>query len=260
MQAFPFSQVGTKGLFIKEIEEALVDGRIDLAVHSLKDLPTELLPSLSIAAILRRADPRDAIVSLHYDFLESLPAGIRVGTSSRRRKAKLRLLRPDLDLVYLRGNVDTRLKKLESGEVNAVVLASAGLDRLGAAEWVHHRFSTRRMCPAAGQGAFGVEIRMDDWDVREAVRFLDHAPTGFAVRVERAALSALGGGCQVPVGLFCEGSSDNAPAFGVVSDPEGGRSVQHEIALSEGLEAVELGLSFASGLIEQGAQTILDTL
>src|SRR5437868_1021718 len=192
----PLAKVGTKGLFTKEIEEALLDGRADLAVHSLKDLPTELPPGLVLAAIPPREDPRDAVVGKR---LAELPRGARVGTSSLRRAAQLRKLRPDLAIESVRGNVDTRLRKLDEGQYDAILLAAAGLKRLGWADRIAEILPVDAMCSAVGQGALAIETRERGagWD---ACRALDDAPTHAAVLAERGLLGALGGGCQVPIG------------------------------------------------------------
>src|ERR1700691_3830915 len=227
LQEVTFAQVGSKGMFTKEIEEALAEGRIDLAVHSLKDLPTELSEPFTLAATPVRADPRDVFISVKHENLTALPQGARVGTSSQRRRAQLKALRPDLDLVEFRGNVDTRLRKLTEGQVEAILLAGAGLDRLGKTDWVRDRLEPRDFCPAAGQGALAIETRKDDAATIETVAFLDHEDTRFAVTAERAALAALGGGCQVPIGIHCRPEfapkRDQAEAsweiFGIVADP-----------------------------------------
>src|ERR1035438_3222985 len=199
LQEVTFAQVGSKGMFTKEIEEALAEGRVDLAVHSLKDLPTELPEPFVLAATPRRVDPRDVRVSVKYGSLAELPQGARVGTSSQRRRAQLKALRPDIVAVEFRGNVDTRLRKLAEGRVDAILLAAAGLDRLEKTQWVRERLELKDFCPAAGQGSLGIETRKDDVATIAAVAFLDDAATRFAVTDERAALAALGGGCQVPI-------------------------------------------------------------
>jgi hydroxymethylbilane synthase len=210
LQEFTFAEVGSKGMFTKEIEEALAAGRVDLAVHSLKDLPTELPEPFALAATPKRVDPRDAFVSVKYGSLAELPRGARVGTSSQRRRAQLRSLRPDIEAVEFRGNVDTRLRKLAEGQVDAILLAAAGLERLGKTEWVRERMEPQDFCPAAGQGALGIETRKDDEATIAAVAFLDDAETRFAVTAERAALAALGGGCQVPIGVYCRPSLERS--------------------------------------------------
>jgi len=198
------AKVGTKGMFTKEIEEALAVGRVDLAVHSLKDLPTELPKGFEIAAITERQDPRDAFCSRQYAKIEDLPQGARVGTSSLRRQAQLKAIRPDLDIHPLRGNVDTRLRKLGQGEYDAIILASAGLKRLGKTELIRQIIPAEIMCPAAGQGALGIEIRAGDAATRELLAFLNDPAARAATTCERALLNRLGGGCQVPIGAFAE--------------------------------------------------------
>jgi hydroxymethylbilane synthase len=269
LQEVTFAQVGSKGMFTKEIEEALADGRIDLAVHSLKDLPTKLPEPFALAATPVRVDPRDAFVSVEHMSLAALPEGARVGTSSQRRRAQLKGLRPDLVLVEFRGNVDTRLRKLAEGQVEAILLASAGLDRLGRTDWVRERLAPNEFCPAAGQGALGIETRKSDAVTIEAVSFLDHADTRFAVAVERAALAALGGGCQVPIGIHCrlkpydagENQRRIAPrdeVFAVVADPASGATVRvyHE-AVRDKNDPEALGRLTARMLMEAGAGPLL---
>ena len=226
LQEVTFAEVGSKGMFTKEIEDALAEGRVDLAVHSLKDLPTELPEPFALAATPPRVDPRDAFVSVKYESLSALPQGAKVGTSSQRRRAQLKALRPDIDAIEFRGNVDTRLRKLAEGQVDAILLATAGLERLGKTDWVREKLDPKSFCPAAGQGSLGIETRKGDTATIEAVAFLDHAPTRFAVTAERAALAALGGGCQVPIGIHCReamlesGIGPTDEIFAVVAAPE----------------------------------------
>src|SRR6516162_1805575 len=229
LQEVTFAQVGSKGMFTKEIEDALAEGRVDLAVHSLKDLPTELPEGFGLAATPTRVDPRDVFVSVKYANLAALPGGAKVGTSSQRRRAQLKELRPDVEAVEFRGNVDTRLRKLAEGQVEAILLAAAGLDRLEKTEWVRERLDPKDFCPAAGQGSLGIETRKGDAATIAAVAFLDDAATRFAVTAERAALAALGGGCQVPIGVHCRLCAASASQleqwdeiFAVVADPETG--------------------------------------
>ena len=270
LQEIAFAQVGSKGMFTKEIEEALAAGRIDLAVHSLKDLPTELPEPFALAATPKRVDPRDAFISVLYANLAALPPGAKVGTSSQRRRAQLKALRPDIEAIEFRGNVDTRLRKLAEGQVDAILLASAGLDRLEKTEWVRERLDPKDFCPAAGQGALGIETRKDDAATIAAVAFLNHADTRFAVTVERAALAALGGGCQVPIGVHCrpvppEQNGQTLSSFGpydeifsVVANPETGAAVHvYHRALRSGSDAVALGQLTAKKLIEAGAGLLL---
>ncbi|HTV07142.1 MAG TPA: hydroxymethylbilane synthase [Acidobacteriaceae bacterium] len=257
MQSLSFAQVGAKGMFIKEIEEALIDGRIDLAVHSLKDLPTTLAASFALAAIPERADARDAFVSEHHASFASLPSEARVGTSSLRRQAQLKALRRDLEFVEFRGNVDTRLRKLAEGQVEAIILASAGLDRLGHTAEIRERFPALIVCPAAGQGALAIETRADDAETMQALRFLDDAPTRFAVTAERAALAGLGGGCQVPIGIHCEATNEGYAIAGVVASPEGSDLLRAELEHQSGLSAEALGERLTQRLLEQGAGRLL---
>ncbi len=258
MQGVPFARVGSKGMFTKEIEEALLDGSIDLAVHSLKDLPTELDPSFVIAAVTERVDPRDVFVSVRFNSMEDLPRGARVGTSSLRRQSQLRARWPHLDYVEFRGNVDTRLRKLQEGQVDAAVLAAAGVDRLNRVEWVRERFAPDVLCPAPGQGALAIECRASDAATRAVLSTLEHAESRFAVTAERAALAALGGGCQVPIGVYCYRSGDVYLISGCVSSPNG-RVVlraQHMCRVLAG-DAAAFGLELADALLRQGALQLL---
>jgi hydroxymethylbilane synthase len=266
LQEVTFAQVGSKGMFTKEIEDALAEGRVDLAVHSLKDLPTELPAGYALAATPPRVDPRDVFVSVKYADVGSLPAGAKVGTSSQRRRAQLKELRPDVEAVEFRGNVDTRLRKLGEGQVEAILLAAAGLDRLQKTEWVRQRLEPKDFCPAAGQGSLGIETRLGDAAAISALAFLDDAPTRFAVTAERAALAALGGGCQVPIGIHCRRSSDGETEpgesiweiFGVVASPETGKTVRayHSVPGTHS-DPAALGRTIAEMLLACGAASLL---
>ncbi len=264
LQEVTFAQVGSKGMFTQEIEEALADGCVDLAVHSLKDLPTDLPEAFTLAATPSRVDPRDALVSIQFDSLAALPNGARVGTSSQRRRAQLKALRPDIEAVEFRGNVDTRLRKLSESQVDAILLASAGLDRLEKTDWLRERLDPSQFCPSAGQGALGIETRKDDSVTIAAIAFLDDPSTRFAVTVERAALSALGGGCQVPIGVHCRPlvSSDGRGAehevFAVVASPDSGASVRiYHRASEQERDPLALGKLTARQLVEAGAGSML---
>jgi hydroxymethylbilane synthase len=262
MQHVPFAQVGDaggdgKGMFTKEIEEALLAGRIDLAVHSLKDLPTELATPFAIAAIPERVDPRDAFVSVHHESFASLPQGARIGTSSLRRQAQLRAERPDVQCLEFRGNVDTRLRKLIEGQVDAIILASAGLERLGLTEYRRECFSPLVLCPAAGQGALAIETRADDERTLRALAFLNHEPTRYAVTAERAALAALGGGCQVPIGIHCLPAEGHYSVAAAVAAPDGSEILRLAMNRQSG-DPVALGRKIAGRLLEQGAQRLLE--
>src|SRR5947209_5176992 len=251
----PLAKVGTKGLFTKEIEEALLDGRADLAVHSLKDLPTELPAGLVLAAVPEREDPRDAIVGKR---LADLPRGAKVGTSSLRRSAQLRKLRPDLRVESVRGNLDTRLRKLDEGQYDAILLAAAGLKRLGWADRIAEILPVDVMCSAVGQGALAVETREQGagWD---ACRALDDAATHTAVLAERGLLGALGGGCQVPIGAHARIENGRLYLLGVVASPDGSEVIRAE---SEGpvSEAAQLGQSLGAELLDRGARRILEAV
>ncbi len=263
MQHLTFAQVGAgvpKGMFTKEIEEALYDRRIDLAVHSLKDLPTALDEPFSLAAIPARADPSDAFVSVNYENFASLHSGARIGTSSLRRQAQLRAQRGDLQYVEFRGNVDTRLRKLSEGEADAIILATAGLERLGRTGYLRERFPALILCPAAGQGALAIETRSDDSATIEALAFLDDQPTRFAVTAERAALAALGGGCEVPIGIHCQPSLEGFTITGSVASPDGHRMVRATLDHQHRAAPVALGQKLAARLLEQGAASLLQSL
>jgi hydroxymethylbilane synthase len=259
-----------KGIFIKEIEEALADGRIDLAVHSLKDLPTELDPRFTLAAIPPRADARDAFVCEPYWALHTLPYNGRIGTTSPRRRAQLLALRPDLQFVELRGNVDTRLRKLDEGACDALVLACAGLDRLERTESVHQRFAIDELTPAPGQGALALETRspahaLDTDDptrdpaIFAAIAALDHAPTRFATDAERVFLAAMGGGCDLPLGAYCLANGYGWSLHAQVLAPDGEQSVQLALDSLPQEPAVDLGQRTAESLIALGALDLLAT-
>ena len=247
---------GTKGLFIKEIEEALLAGQVDLAVHSMKDLPTDLPEGLGVAAVPEREDPHDALVSKGGLRFHDLPAGSRIGTSSLRRQSQLLALRPDIKVVPMRGNVDTRLRKLERGDCEALVLAGAGLKRLGFAAHITSWFREDEICPAVGQGALAIEIRMQNAAVKKAVALLDHRPTYQAVRAERAMLEGLGGGCQLPIAAYATHESGGLHLMGVVADPSGTR-VLRVSAKGAPNDPEELGKRVATELLGQGARELL---
>ena len=257
------SMVGTKGMFTKEIEEALAAGRVDLAVHSLKDLPTELPPGFEIAAITEREDPRDAFCSRHYSKIEDLPQGARVGTSSLRRQAQLKAIRPDLDIHPLRGNVDTRLRKLEQGEYDAIILAASGLNRLGKTELVKQIIPAEIMCPAAGQGALGIEIRQGDSGTRQHLEFLNDPAARAATTCERALLNRLGGGCQVPIGAFAEVRKDDRNGRlhleAIVADPDGSKLFR-ESRDGNLNNPEQLGKAVGDTLLNRGGDEILEAV
>jgi hydroxymethylbilane synthase len=253
----PLSQIGGKGIFIKELEDALLEESIDIAVHSVKDIPTEVPPRLAFPAICRREDVRDCIVSGNGATLLNLREGARVGTGSLRRQAQLRHIRPDLDVRDLRGNVDTRLRKVEAGEYDAVMLAKAGLDRLGWSHRISETLSPEICVPAVGQGALGIECRASDAETAAAVEKLDDAETRAAIIAERALLSALQGGCQVPLGAWARMERDELVLDACVCSIDGLQYVkQRETAPPS--EARALGQRMAQRLIDAGAQNILE--
>ena len=247
------SKVGTKGLFTKEIEEALLDGSIDLAVHSLKDMPTELPAGLILAAIPEREDSRDALVGLR---LEQLTSGAHVGTSSLRRAAQLRVSRPDLQISDIRGNLDTRLRKLDEGKYDAIVLASAGLRRLGWEKRITELLDPALMCPAVGQGALAVETRDDSGEACEICRRLEHAETRVAVTAERAVLASLGGGCQVPIGAHATLDGTMIRIRAIVVSPDGRQVIRKESS-GNAAEAAALGRALGDELLAEGGAKIL---
>ncbi|HTV53345.1 MAG TPA: hydroxymethylbilane synthase [Terriglobia bacterium] len=252
-------QPGSKGLFVKEIEEALARGAIDLAVHSLKDLPVDQPPGLCLAAIPPREDARDVLVSRDHQPLDKLVAGARLSTSSLRRQAQLRCLRPDLQIVPVRGNVDTRIKKMRQGECDGLVLAAAGLRRLALDSLVTQYFRISEICPAVGQGALAIEIRQGDDRVRRAVQPLNDFQTHTAVDAERIVLRQLGGGCQTPIAVHAEVADKLLSMSGVVARPDGGEIIR---ATAQGtIEDIDgVTAQLASELIEQGARAILQSM
>jgi len=251
----PLAKVGAKGLFTKEIEEALLDGRADLAVHSLKDLPTELPEGLVLAAVPEREDPRDAVVGRR---LADLPAGARVGTSSLRRAAQLRKLRGDLTVESVRGNLDTRLRKLDAGQYDAILLAAAGLKRLGWGGRIAEILAPEAMCPAVGQGALAIETRAAGAGF-DACAALDHRDTHAAVAAERGLLAALGGGCQVPIGAHATVDGGRLLLKAMVASPDGSELVRGEAEGAVG-EAESIGRNLGAELLDRGARKILETV
>ncbi|WPL80147.1 hydroxymethylbilane synthase [Bordetella hinzii] len=253
------SKVGGKGLFVKELETALLDGRADLAVHSLKDVPVDMRPPFELCTVLERADPRDAFVSNHHESLEALPAGAVVGTSSLRREAQIRAARPDLVVKPLRGNLDTRLDKLDRGEYDAIVLAAAGLERIGYGDRIRNRLSPAQSLPAAGQGALGIEIRDDRDDMRAWLAPLSSPATMACVSAERAVSRKLGGSCQVPLAAYAELHGDELRIEALVSSVDGNRILRATRA-GAAAEAERLGLAVAQDLLDKGAGAILAEL
>lgn len=248
IQDVPLAAVGGKGLFTKEIEEALLAGAIDLAVHSMKDLPTKLPEGLAISAIPEREDARDALIG------QPLRDGMRVGTASLRRSAQLRHVHPHLQIEMLRGNVDTRLRKLDEGRYDAIVLAAAGLRRLGWHDRIRELIPVEIMCPAAGQGALAIETRNDGGPAQQITRQLNHGPTSTAVAAERAMLEVMGGGCQVPIGAHATIDGASIHLRAIVAAPDGSRLVRGELS---GLDPVGLGTALGRRLLAEGADEIL---
>ena len=257
MQQSPLTQIGGKGIFIKELEEALLEESIDLAVHSVKDIPTETPGRLHFPAVCRRDDVRDCLVSHTGTLLANLKQGARVGTGSLRRQAQLRHYRPDLDLRELRGNVDTRLRKVESGEYDAIVLSKAGLDRLGWSQKITEPLSTEISLPAVGQGAIAIESRVSDQGADEVLSKLNDLETRTAIIAERALLSALQGGCQVPLGAWARMERAELVMEAVVCSVDGTQYVR-EKASAPPDQAAQLGEHLARVLAEGGARSILE--
>jgi len=255
----PLAKIGGKGLFVKELEQGMLDGRADLAVHSMKDVPAVLPDGLCLGAILDREDPRDAFVSMQYSSVDDLPEGARVGTSSLRRQCQLRARRPDLQILDLRGNVGTRLGKLDAGDYDAIVLACAGLKRLGLSARITHALTPEEMLPAIAQGVIGIECRVDDPRVRSLIEPLNHDETWWRTEAERAMNATLAGGCQAPVAGYSLLNAGVVELRGLVGQPDGSMVIRGDISGSaEHAEA--LGKQLAEDLLSRGARTILDEL
>ena len=252
----PLAKIGGKGLFVKELEQGLLDGRADIAVHSMKDVPVELPPGLHLSTILQREDPRDAFVSTRWSGLADLPQNACVGTSSLRRQCQVREMRPDLSIVPLRGNVNTRLSKLDAGDFDAIILASAGLNRLGFDDRMRALLTPEQCLPAIGQGAIGIESRVDDGRVNGLLEPLHHPETALCVSAERAMNNRLMGGCQVPIAGYAEMHEEGMRLRGLVGDPEDGTIVRAEMSGAPG-EAASIGVRLAEDLLEHGADGIL---
>jgi hydroxymethylbilane synthase len=255
----PLAKVGGKGLFVKELETGILSGDAQIAVHSMKDVPAELPDGLHIAAICRREDPRDAFVSTHFGQFADLPQGARVGTSSLRRRCQLQALRPDLQIHDLRGNVNTRLAKLDAGEYDAIILAAAGLKRLGMADRIAETLGAETTLPAVGQGAVGIECRNDDAEVHALLAPLNDPDTQTRVRAERAMNQRLQGGCQVPIGGYAELAHGVLLLRGMVGRVDGNEIIRGEIA-GKPEDAEHLGHVLAEDLLSRGADRILAEL
>jgi hydroxymethylbilane synthase len=253
----PLAKIGGKGLFVKELEQSMMRGEADLAVHSMKDVPVELPPGLHLSTILTREDPRDAFVSNTCDQIDDLPQGVRVGTSSLRRRCQLAEMRPDLQIHDLRGNVNTRLAKLDAGEYEAIILASAGLKRLGMEARIRQFLDSQQMLPAIGQGAIGIECREDDEALHELLAPLNDTETMIRVQAERAMNERLQGGCQVPIGGYAEIEHGVVVLRGLVGRPDGSEVI-HGVISGKPEDVEELGVVLAEDLLSRGAGKILD--
>jgi hydroxymethylbilane synthase len=252
----PLSKIGGKGLFVKEIEEALLDKSVDIAVHSIKDVPAELPNGLSIPFYPERENPADAFLSCKFKRLIDLPSGARVGTGSLRRSSQLLNKRPDLDIIPIRGNVDTRIKRLESGEFDAIILAASGLNRLGLLSKITELLSPPEYIPAVGQGALGIEVRENDIECNRLLEFLNHNETAIAVKAERSFLHRLEGGCQVPLGAYACIDKGKILIHGMVSDLIGSMVVKKSLTGSIG-HPEQTGKTLAEQLLDMGADKIL---
>ncbi len=252
----PLAKIGGKGLFVKELETALMENEADIAVHSMKDVPMEFPEGLGLYCICEREDPRDAFVSNHFDDLDALPPGSVVGTSSLRRQAQLLARRPDLKIQFLRGNVNTRLAKLDAGEYDAIILAAAGLIRLGFGERIRSSIGVDESLPAGGQGAVGIECRTGDSEVHALLACLNHAPTATRVVAERALNKRLNGGCQVPIACYAVLEGEQLWLRGLVGQPDGTLLLRAE-GRAPAAEAEALGVQVAEELLDQGAEQIL---
>ncbi|MEJ2425027.1 MAG: hydroxymethylbilane synthase [Candidatus Thiodiazotropha sp.] len=255
----PLAKIGGKGLFIKELEQGILEGQADIAVHSMKDVPVDLPEGLHLAVIMSREDPRDAFVSNQYSNFDALPEGACVGTSSLRRQSQLAERRPDLVIKSLRGNVNTRLAKLDAGDYDAIILASAGLIRLGFESRITAFIGPEQSLPAIGQGAVGIECRIDDEAVNRLIAPLHDDDTAFCVRAERAMNARLNGGCQVPIAGYAMLESGNLWLRGLVGEPDGSRIIRGEVEGAPG-EAESMGVGLAERLLEWGADGILEAL
>lgn len=255
----PLAKIGGKGLFVKELEVGMLEGAADIAVHSMKDVPVDFPAGLQLAVILEREDPRDAFVSNDYDSIEDLPQGAKLGTASLRRQCQISAYRPDLEILPLRGNVNTRLSKLDNGEYDAIILAAAGLKRLGFDDRIRSALSPQQSLPAIGQGAIGIECRSNDERVQALLQPLHHEQTAVCVAAERAMNERLNGGCQVPIAGYATLDGERLSISGLVGEPDGSRILREQIS-GKIEEAAALGASIAESLLEQGADEILQRL
>jgi hydroxymethylbilane synthase len=252
----PLAKVGGKGLFVKELEQGMLEGRADIAVHSMKDVPVEFPEGLHLPVICQRADPHDAFVSNHFNSIDELPQGATVGTSSLRRECQLRTYRPDLKVLPLRGNVNTRLAKLDDGQFDAIILAMAGLKRLGFDDRIRSALTPEQSLPAIGQGALGIETRCDDDAINALIQPLHCEKTAIVVGAERALNKRLAGGCQVPIGGYAMLDGDQVWLRGLVGRPDGSQMLNAQIT-GPAEKAEQLGIQVAEDLLSQGADKIL---
>lgn len=255
----PLAKIGGKGLFVKELEQGMLEGQADIAVHSMKDVPVSFPEGLHLAAILEREDPTDAFVSNHYSSLDALPENARIGTSSLRRQCQIKAKFPNADILSLRGNVNTRLAKLDAGEYDAIILASAGLKRLGMGHRITQSLPVQVSVPAIGQGAIGIECRVDDVQVNALLQALNDETTALCVSAERAMNAKLNGGCQVPIAGFAQMEGDDIVMRGLVGRPDGS-VIYHAQKRGGRLQAIDIGEAMASDLLAQGAGEILQAL
>ena len=255
----PLAKIGGKGLFVKELETALMENEADIAVHSMKDVPMEFPEGLGLYCICEREDPRDAFVSIHYENFDALPAGAIVGTSSLRRQAQLLARRPDLKIQFLRGNVNTRLAKLDAGEYDAIILAAAGLIRLGFGDRIRTSISVEDSLPAGGQGAVGIECRTGDTELHQLLQCMNDPHTAIRVSAERALNRHLNGGCQVPIACYAVLEGDQLWLRGLVGQPDGALLLRAE-GRAPNAEAEALGVRIAEELLQQGAGKILQDI
>ncbi len=253
----PLAKIGGKGLFVKELEQGMLEGNADIAVHSMKDVPIEFPEGLHLAAILEREDPTDAFVSNYYQNLDDLPENARIGTSSLRRQCQIKTRFPNAEILSLRGNVNTRLAKLDAGDYDAIILASAGLKRLGMGERIRQSLPTEISLPACGQGAIGIECRVDDVEINEMLKALHHETTAVCVTAERTMNAKLNGGCQVPIAGFAQLENGEIFMRALVGNPDGSVIYRAE---QRGLSTVEVGENIAEDLLKQGAAEILKAL
>lgn len=255
----PLAKIGGKGLFTKELENAMLAKEIDLAVHSLKDMPTQLPEGLLLAAITERVDPGDALISPQYGTIDNLPHGAKVGTSSLRRKAQLLKYRPDLIIRDLRGNLDTRLKKMETEKLDAIILAVAGLKRLGWQDLITQVLPTEICLPAVGQGALALEARSNDLEVRAMLEFLNHQETSVAAEAERAYLAEVEGGCQIPIGVYAYVEEETLILEAAILSVDGKRQIRRTVS-GQPSEGIKLGRALAQEMLDAGGREILEEL